>query len=153
MASKKIKIELEPELPYREVRRADLKNAVDCPVFKRRKFEPNKISAEMLRDHCRKNELYMIPKFNTVLYLHFMVSSLSPFHEHTYNINLSITYFQGISEIENLEEYTGLKCLWLESNCISVIKGLDHLEELRCLFLHQNCIKEISVRNPISILV
>ena len=73
MAGKKIKIELEPELPYREVRRRDLSKAVDCPVFKRRKFDPNKISAEMLRDHCRKNELYMIPKFNTVLYLHFMV--------------------------------------------------------------------------------
>ena len=71
MANKKIKIEMEPDQPYREVKRTD--KFEDCPVFRRKKFEPNKISAEMLRDHCRRNELYMVPRFNTVLYLHFMV--------------------------------------------------------------------------------
>ena len=79
MASKKIKIEIEPEQPYKEVRRNEKNKYDDCPVFRRKKFDPNKISAEMLRDHCRKNELYMIPRFNTVLYLHFMVGQQNIF--------------------------------------------------------------------------
>ena len=76
--SNKIKIQVEPDQsgPYREVRRSEVEEKeveVEVPVFKRRKFDPNKISPAMLRDHCRKHELYMIPRFNTVLYLHFMV--------------------------------------------------------------------------------
>ena len=58
--SNKIKIELEveesaqSEQPYREVRRSELVEEVEVvPVFKRRKFDPNKISPAMLRDHCR----------------------------------------------------------------------------------------------------
>ena len=58
------------------------------------------------------------------------------------------TYFaQGLSEIENLDEYVNLKCLWLENNCIKKIKSLDHLTQLKCLFLHQNRIEEIEVSN------
>ena len=52
--SNKIKIEVESDpsdQPYREVRRSE--EVVEVPVFKRRKFDPNKISPAMLRDHCR----------------------------------------------------------------------------------------------------
>ena len=56
------------------------------------------------------------------------------------------TFVQGLSEIENLEEYTDLKCLWLENNCIKTIKGLDHLSLLKCLFLHHNRIEHITVK-------
>ena len=56
--SNKIKIEVESDQsdqPYREVRRSEevVEVEVEVPVFKRRKFDPNKISPAMLRDHCR----------------------------------------------------------------------------------------------------
>ena len=95
--SNKIKIQVEPDQsdhPYREVRRSEVEEKeveVEVPVFKRRKFDPNKISPAMLRDHCRKHELYMIPRFNTVLYLHFMVRIyISTFHNCRSNL---VTYF------------------------------------------------------------
>jgi dynein assembly factor 1 len=34
-------------------------------------------------------------------------------------------HFKGYGEIEGLEEYTGLKVIWLEGNAIATIKGLD----------------------------
>ena len=44
-----------------------------------RKVESGKMSPEFLREHCRKNDLYMIPHFNTILYLHHKVRYLHCF--------------------------------------------------------------------------
>jgi len=42
-----------------------------------------------------------------------------------------------------LDQYTGLKVLWLEGNGLSKIEGLEHQKELRTLYLHENLIEEI----------
>uniref|UniRef100_A0A336M5X9 Dynein axonemal assembly factor 1 homolog n=1 Tax=Culicoides sonorensis TaxID=179676 RepID=A0A336M5X9_CULSO len=81
----------------------------------------NKMTKKTILESCIKNKLYRLPHLNDVLYLHF----------------------QGYGAIENLEEYTELKCLWLESNAISEIKGLDNQKHLKCLFLQNNLIEKI----------
>lgn len=50
---------------------------------------------------------------------------------------------KGYSKIENLDEYTGLKSLWLENNCITEISGLNNQKELVSLYMHNNAISKI----------
>jgi dynein assembly factor 1 len=71
---------------------------------------------------CKEHGGYTQPELNDCLYLHFV----------------------GYRKIENLEPYTALKGLWLESNGLTSLGGLSHLVELRCLYLHNNLLQEVS---------
>ena len=75
-----------------------------------------------LREICKEHKLYRTPSLNDKLYCNF----------------------KGFRAIGCLEEYKGLKALFLEGNAFESMEGLGALEELRCLFLQQNLISKVS---------
>jgi len=81
-----------------------------------------RVTAKVLKGLIKEQNLYRTPCLNDKLYLHY----------------------GGYDRIEGLDEWTGLRALWLEGNGFDKIQGLNKLTQLRCLYLQQNCIKSIS---------
>lgn len=84
------------------------------------------LSKQYLKELCKSermknNDCYGTPELNDKLYLHY----------------------KGFRKIQALEEYTALKCLWLEGNGLDELGGLERQTQLRTLYLHENCIHEI----------
>ena len=69
------------------------------------------MTKKALQDICKEHQLYRTPSLNDKLYCNF----------------------KGFTRIANLEEYTGLKALFLEGNALDSLEGLPPLKELRCL--------------------
>merc|ERR1712066_769248 len=80
-----------------------------------------RMTRKSLRKLCKENKHYITPYLNDNLYMHM----------------------KGWWKIENLEEYTGLTCLWLQGNGLQKIEGLDCQEKLIVLYLHENLISKI----------
>jgi dynein assembly factor 1 len=69
------------------------------------------MTRETLRDLCAQHKLYRTAHLNDKLYLNF----------------------KGFTRIENLEEYTNLKAIFLEGNALQSLEGIPRLEQLKCL--------------------
>ena len=76
----------------------------------------------LLKKICKDSGCYSTPSINDKLYLHY----------------------KGFRNIENLDEYTGVKALWLEGNGFAKIEGLNSMIQLKSAYLHENMIDKFA---------
>jgi len=79
------------------------------------------MTATAVKAICKETGGYNTMSLNEKLYLHF----------------------KGWHKIENLDEFTGARVVWLEGNGLQKIENLQPCSGLRQIYLQQNCIKEI----------
>ncbi|KAM3569487.1 hypothetical protein VYU27_008416 [Nannochloropsis oceanica] len=83
-----------------------------------------KMTPDLLRRLALAHDGYETPSLNDRLYLHF----------------------RGFHRIENLNPYSNLKALWLDSNGLTeegIGEGLRGLTHLRCLYLQNNLLESL----------
>jgi dynein assembly factor 1 len=79
------------------------------------------MTKDALKQICKDLKLYNTPGINDKLYCHY----------------------KGFRKIENLEEYTNLKVIWLEGNGFNKIEGLEYCTQIRTLYIQENLISKI----------
>lgn len=80
-----------------------------------------RMTKPLLKKLCKDNGLYGTPSINDKIYLHY----------------------KGFPCIENLDEYTDLKVIWLEGNGLQKIEGLENQKMLKTLYLQENIFDKI----------
>ena len=90
------------------------------------------MTKDALKEVCKHLDLYSTPKLNDKLYLHFKGWDKVVAPSHCCR-DVAMPTLLICAQIKNLEDFTGLRALWLESNGLSKIEGLSENTSLRCL--------------------
>merc|ERR1711871_341570 len=83
--------------------------------------DDGRMTTKKVQALCKESGGYNTPALNEKLYLHF----------------------KGWPRIENLDEFTGARVVWLEGNGLAKIENMQPMAGLRQMYLQQNCIKKM----------